>query len=255
MRLAEIAFPKESETKPPLIVAHGLFGAARNWRAHAKRMGPDRRVIAVDMRNHGESAWDDDMSYAAMAGDLAETIEAHGARAAVMGHSMGGKAAMVLALTRPELVERLIVADIAPVAYGHDLMNEIEAMRGVDLTGLERRSEVEAALEAKVADRATRAFLAHSAELGGEPRWSLNLDALAADMDRITGFPEMEGAFGGRTFFLLGGASKYVQAAHRETVLRLFPNASYEAIKDAGHWLHADKPREFLDAANRFLES
>lgn len=255
MRLAEVQFEKEVETKSPLIVAHGLFGAARNWRAHAKRMGPERRVIAVDMRNHGDSDWSDANAYADMAADLAETIEAHGGRAAVMGHSMGGKAAMVLALTRPELVESLIVADIAPVAYGHDLMDEINAMRAVDLNGLTRRSEIEAALEADVPDRATRAFLAHSAVLGDAPRWTLNLDALAANMDLITGFPEVSGVYDGPTFFLLGGASRYVQAAHRETVLRLFPNASYEAIKDAGHWLHADKPREFLDAVNRFLES
>ena len=162
---------------------------------------------------------------------------------------------MVLALTRPDLVERLIVADIAPAAYDHTLMGEVEAMRAIDLTGLTRRSEVEAALEASVPDKPTRSFLAHSAVLGENPRWSLNLDALGANMDLITGFPDVTGEYAGPTLFLTGGASKYVRQEHRETVVRLFPNARHEAIRDAGHWLHADKPREFVDAVNRFLES
>lgn len=253
MRLATLEFGDESG--PPFLVAHGLFGAAKNWRAHAKRMGPGRRVVAVDMRNHGESPWDDAMDYHAMAGDLAEMIEALGGRAAVLGHSMGGKAAMTLAVTRPELVERLIVADIAPAGYRHTLTPEVEAMRAVDLAGLTRRSEVEAALEAAVPDRSTRAFLAHSAILGDEPRWALNLDAIGANMDRIVGFPELDGSYEGATLFLTGGASDYVRPSHRETVLRLFPNARHEALRDAGHWLHVDKPREFVDAVNRFLES
>ena len=255
MQLATVTFDKDETPKAPLIVAHGLFGAARNWRAHAKRMGPGRRVVAVDMRNHGDSPWDDANSYHDIAADLADTIEATGAPAAVLGHSMGGKASMVLALTRPDLVERLIVADIAPAAYDHTLMGEVEAMRAIDLTGLTRRSEVEAALEASVPDKPTRSFLAHSAVLGENPRWSLNLDALGANMDLITGFPDVTGEYAGPTLFLTGGASKYVRQEHRETVLRLFPNARHEAIRDAGHWLHADKPREFVDAVNRFLES
>lgn len=239
--------------RPPLVVAHGLFGAAKNWRAHAKRMGAGRQVIAVDMRNHGESPWDDAMDYPAMAGDLAELIEALGGRAVVLGHSMGGKAAMTLALTRPELVERLIVADIAPVAYEHTLIGEVEAMRAVDLSGLTRRSEVEAALEAAVPDRPTRAFLAHSAILGDEPRWSLNLDAIGANMDAIVGFPDLDGVYEGPALFLTGGASNYVLPAHREKVVRLFPAARHEALRDAGHWLHVDKPREFVDAVSRFV--
>lgn len=261
MRLAQLEFDGRDDVEtgaepdaPPLVVAHGLFGAAKNWRAHAKRMGPGRRVIAVDMRNHGESPWDDAMDYPSMAADLAELIEALGGRAAVLGHSMGGKASMALAQTRPELVERLIVADIAPVAYDHTLIGEVEAMRAVDLSGLTRRSEVEAALEPAVPDRATRAFLAHSAILGEAPRWALNLDAIGANMDLIVGYPDLAGVYDGPTLFLTGGASDYVRPAHREKVVRLFPNARHEALRDAGHWLHVDKPREFVDAANRFLE-
>lgn len=253
MDLAFAEYPPETETAAPLILAPGLFGSQRNWRAHAKRMAVGRRVLAVDMRNHGESGWSGRHDYPAMAGDLAALIEAQGGRAAVLGHSMGGKAAMVLAQTRPELVERLIVADIAPVAYDHDLMAEIEAMRSVDLTGMTRRAEVEAALAESIEAPAIRSFLAQSAVLDDEPRWSLNLDALAAEMDAITGYPEIDAAYDGPTLFLHGAASDYVAPERRDRIEALFPNGEFEALAGAGHWLHADAPRAFLEAVNRFL--
>ncbi|MEO0360916.1 MAG: alpha/beta fold hydrolase [Pseudomonadota bacterium] len=254
MRLAETVYEADGdEDLPPLIVVHGLFGSAKNWRAHAKRLGPGRRRIAVDLRNHGASGWDDRNDYAALAEDLAETIEAAGGRAAILGHSMGGKAAMVLALARPDLVERMIVADIAPVAYEHDLMAEIDAMRAVDLSGLQRRAEVEAALEPHVVTPAVRSFLAQSAILDDDPRWALNLDALDRFMAEIVGFPEADGRFEGPTLFLHGGASDYVMPEHHARIEALFPAASFKTLDGAGHWLHADAPRPFLEASNAFL--
>ena len=123
--------------KPPLLIVHGLYGSGRNWGVIAKRLSDERQVIAVDQRNHGDSPWTESHGYEDMAGDLAEVIEAHGGKADVLGHSMGGKAAMVLALTRPELVNRLILADIAPVTYDHSQIQYIEAMRAVDLDAIE----------------------------------------------------------------------------------------------------------------------
>lgn len=251
--LAFTEFPDESATLPPLIIAHGIFGAGRNWRALARRMGPGRRVLSVDMRNHGESPWSDEHDYPAMASDLAALIEAEGGRAAVLGHSMGGKAAMALAETRPELLERLIVADIAPVAYSHDLKDEIAAMRAVDLTGLSRRAEVEDALSARIEARSIRSFLAQSAVLGDAPHWSFNLDALAANMKPIIGYPDLGGVFEGPVLMLHGGASDYVSPSHHEAILRRFPAAEFQALAGAGHWLHADQPRVFLDSVNAFL--
>lgn len=239
----------------PLLVAHGLFGSARNWRALARRWAERRPVLCVDMRNHGASFRSDRMDYPVMAGDLAQVIAANGGVADVLGHSMGGKAAMVLALTRPEAVRRLIVGDIAPAAYGHSQMPAIEAMRGVDLARFSRRSEVQAALTEATGDPALGAFLAQSAVLDAEaPHWSLNLDALAANMEAILGFPEIEGRFEGPTLFLTGARSNYVRPEHAETVRRLFPNARHKAIAEAGHWLHADQPSAFVRAVERFLE-
>ena len=255
MRLAVTEFPAEKGVEEaPLIVAHGLFGAARNWRGLARRMSAGRRTLVVDMRNHGASPHDPVHDYPAMAGDLAELIEVEGGRAAVLGHSMGGKAAMILAQTRPELVERLIVADIAPIAYGHSLSHHIAAMKAIDLGGLTRRSEVEIALAERIPEPGVAGFLAQSADLTAEPpRWSLNLDALDDQMALIVGYPDEQGVFDGPTLFLNGGASDYVPASAHDDIRSLFPTARFETLEGAGHWLHAEKPREFIAAVSAFV--
>lgn len=134
----------------PLVIAHGLYGSARNWGVIAKRLSETRQVIAVDMRNHGSSPRETVQGYPEMAADLAEVIAAHGGRADLLGHSMGGKAAMVLALSQPDLIERLMVADIAPVAYTHSQIQYVEAMKAVDLSEVSRRSDADAQLAASV---------------------------------------------------------------------------------------------------------
>lgn len=235
---------------PDVLIAHGLFGSARNWGAIQKRLASDYRVTAVDMRNHGGSPWDDAHGYEEMADDLAETIDG---RAHVVGHSMGGKAAMMLALTQPEKVERLIIADIAPVTYGHTQMHLINAMRDLDLSGIEKRSDADALLAETVAEKPVRAFLLQSLDVR-ERRWSLNLDILAREMDRIIGWPDVSGGFDGPTLFLTGGDSDYVRRDHRDGIMDLFPNATHVRIPGAGHWLHAEKPREFEAAVRAFLD-
>ncbi len=243
-------------SRPPLVIAHGLFGSARNWGAIAKRLALHRQVIAVDMRNHGDSPRSPDHGYAAMAGDLAETIAAHGGRADVLGHSMGGKAAMLLALTAPVRIRRLIVADMAPVTYAHSQLPYVRAMQALDLAGLGRRSEADAALKARVPEPALRAFLLQSLAFeDGRAAWKLDLDALADEMPRIMGFPEVEGQFAGPTLFLTGATSDYVRPAHWARIRALFPAAERHAIPGAGHWLHAEAPGPFLDAVSAFLEA
>lgn len=241
--------------RPTLLIAHGLFGSARNWGAIARRLAEDRQVIAVDMRNHGESPRASSQTYPEMAADLAEVIRAEGAPCDVMGHSMGGKAAMVLALTQGALVNRLVVADIAPVAYGHSHAGLITAMRGLDLRRLDSRGEADRRLAASVPDAGVRAFLLQSLDLAADPpRWRLGLDVLEAAMDGLTGWPEVAGRFDGPTLFLAGALSDYVRPEHRATILRLFPNARQAKIPGAGHWLHAERPREFEAAVRAFLD-
>lgn len=239
-----------------LLIVHGLFGSARNWGAIARRLAEGRRVVCVDMRNHGSSPFRDSHSYPELAEDLAEVIEAHGAPMDVLGHSMGGKASMWLALTRPELVGKLVVADIAPVAYSHSQSHLIRAMRGMDLEGLSERREADARLAREVADPGVRAFLLQSLDLKAEPpRWRLNLEVLEAEMDRLTGWPDSSGLAPNTkpSLFLIGAESGYVRPEHRPLIRALFPAAVVARIPGAGHWLHAEKPREFEAAVAAFL--
>jgi pimeloyl-ACP methyl ester carboxylesterase len=162
---------------------------------------------------------------------------------------MGGKAAMVLALTHPEAVRRLIVIDIAPVAYQHSHLTYVDRLRAVDLSAVERRSDVELGL----GDPAVEAFLLQSLDLK-EKRWRLNLDVLAEQMDDIVGWPGTEGQFEGPTLFLRGGASDYATDERLAAIGRLFPAAEVETIEGAGHWVHAERPREVEAAVRRFLD-
>ncbi len=236
---------------PPLLIAHGLYGSARNWGVIAKRLSQDRQVIAVDMRNHGSSPWFPSHSYPEMANDLAEVLEAFGP-ADVLGHSMGGKAAMVLALTRPDLVNRLIVADIAPVAYGHSHTMNIDAMMSVDLNKVSRRAEADAQLAKTIDDPMLRSFFTQSLDIK-EKTWRLNLETLRQDMPNLVGFPEVTGQYDGPTLFLTGAESDYVRPEHRGLIKSLFPTAVFAKIPGAGHWLHAEKPREFVAAVAAWL--
>lgn len=234
--------------RPPLLIAHGLFGSARNWGVIAKRLSEGRRVTAVDMRNHGASPWFKTQTYPEMAADLGGVMTGP---MDVLGHSMGGKAAMVLALTQPHLVRRLVVADIAPVAYGHSQLDKIDAMRRVDLATVTTRAE--AAEMLGLNDPVLAAFFLQSLDLAGK-QWRINLDALAANMAGIVGFPEVLGVFDGPVMFLTGALSDYVLPEHHARIRDLFPHARFARIPDAGHWLHAEKPREFGAAVEVFLD-
>lgn len=242
---------------PPLVIAHGLYGSGRNWGVIARRLADRRDVVAVDMRNHGASPWHDTHSYPELAADLAEVIRSLGGRADILGHSMGGKAAMQLALTEGALIRKLVVADIAPVAYGHDQTQYIRAMRALDLTGLVARGEADRRLADTVPEAPLRAFFLQSLDLKADdgPRWRLNFDTLEAEMPRIVGWPGTEGRFDGPTLFLTGAESPYVRPEYRETIRALFPHARFAKLPGAGHWLHADKPREFEEAVRVFLNA
>lgn len=256
--LATIRHPAtEGAAFPPLVIAHGLYGSGRNWGVIARRLADRREVVAVDMRNHGESPRFPTQGYPEMAADLAEVIGTLGGEADLLGHSMGGKAAMQLALTGGAAIRRLVVADIAPVAYTHDQSHHARAMMGLDLTGVATRGEADRRLASVVEDPGLRAFFLQSLDLKatGGPRWRLNLPVLEAEMAKIVGWPGTQGRFDHPTLFLTGADSRYVLPEHRETIRALFPKARFARLPGAGHWLHADKPREFEETVRVFLEA
>ncbi len=234
----------------PLLIAHGLYGSARNWGVIGKKLAEDRQVVTVDMRNHGASPWYPTHSYEDMADDLAGVIASVG-KVDLLGHSMGGKAAMLAAL-RGAPVGKLIVADIAPVAYAHSQLVYIHAMRAVNLEMIRSRAEADEQLKPRVEDPTVRSFLLQSLDMG-EKRWRLHLDALEAEMPKIMDFPLSKNRFEGPTLFLSGGRSEYVQREHRPKIKGMFPAAQFAKIPDAGHWLHAEKPRQFMAAVRAFL--
>ena len=240
-----IEYPAETRSAlPPVLIVHGLYGSARNWGVISKRLARDRNVIAVDQRNHGDSPWCETNSYFDMAEDLAEVIAHLGGPMNIVGHSMGGKAAMILALEHPELVERLCAADIAPVHYSHDQSQYIQAMKSVDLSKIEKRSEAVSALAEQIEDPALHSFFTQSLDLKNR-RWKLNLDVLEQEMPKIIGFPKIDKRFEKPTLFLAGADSSYVTRDMRPQIKALFPTARFAKIPNAGHWLHADQPRSF----------
>lgn len=258
LSLAHIEHPAAGpETAPPLLIAHGLFGSARNFNVLGRKLATDRRVVMVDMRNHGASPWDVDCGYAAMAADLAEAVRRHcGGQGVVLGHSMGGKAAMALALSEPDLLAGLIVADIAPVKYTHTHAPYIEAMRRVYLARAGRRSDADPMLAEAVPEPALRAFLLQNLLIEeGRARWRINLDALEAGMDTLTGFPHdlPRDTWDGPALFLRGSESDYAAPSTEPAIRAMFPKAGIETVQGAGHWLHAEQPDAFLAAVEGWL--
>jgi esterase len=251
--LAHDAF---GETGPPVVVLHGLLGSARNWTGIAKQLVDTRRVFPLDLRNHGRSPWADTMSFEEMADDVAAFVERHDlSPAAVIGHSLGGKVAMRLALTRAGLVERLVVVDVAPVAYAHTFGPFVEAMQAVDLAAVRQRADADAQLERTIPDVAIRNFLLQNlVKTDGGYAWRVNLEALAANMPELLNFPNSGHAvYRGPTLFIAGSRSRYIKAEHRPLIERMFPHAEYAVIEGAGHWVHAERPTEFLARVRPFF--
>jgi len=242
---------------PPVLVLHGLFGAAANWATIARALGAEFHVFALDLRNHGASPWEARMDYRAQAEDVAAFMAARGiGRAALLGHSMGGKTAMVLALTAPALVERLVVVDIAPVPRPVVHAEEVAAMQSLDLRGVARRAVADQMLKPRIPDDAVRQFLLTNLMSGPDGlRWRINLDAIAGDMAAIAGFPAFPpgAVYRGKVLVVRGEASAYVADADRAAFARLFPAYRMVAIAGAGHWVHAEQPAAFLAAVKPFL--
>ena len=245
----------EAGAGAPVVLLHGLFGAAMNFAAIQRRLAAAHRVIAFDLRNHGASPHDLAMSYAAMATDVLDSLMAMDVpEAALIGHSMGGKVAMQAALLRPDRVSRLLVADIAPVRYNPAFRGIAEALLALRLDAGLTRAAADAALEPAVPDAAVRSFLLQNLRFGPAPSWRIGLREIAANLPAIEGWDTPPDAqYAGPVLMLRGERSDYMRPEHRPTVRALFPMARFTTLKGAGHWLHADAPDAFAAVAQAFL--
>lgn len=242
-----------------IVLLHGLFGSARNWGSVARRLAETYDVIVPDLRNHGDSPHHPTHTYGDMVDDLVGLLDALNIESAsVVGHSMGGKVAMLLALRHPRRVSRLGVVDIAPVAYRHGFDAVFAAMKSVDLATIGNRADADRQMAAQPVAEGVRAFLLQN--LVRDPdgwRWRLNLKALEDAQDAITGFPvpDPDAVYRGVCHFIHGSASDYVQPSHGERIRQLFPGARLCPIAGAGHWVYAEQPQAFAACLDDFLAS
>jgi esterase len=243
-------------TGAPLIILHGLLGSLENWHTLSRRLGEKFRVFAVDQRNHGRSPHTAGMSFELMAEDVRELMETqHLENAHVLGHSMGGKTAMQLALAYPKLVDRLVVVDISPQAYSPRHVQIIQGALSLDLSQFQNRGDVDRALAPSIPDKTVRQFLLKNLapdEAGGL-RWKPNLKDIALNHERMSQALSSDSPFTGPTLFIRGGQSSYIRDADMPLIRQLFPRAEMLTIPQADHWVHADAPESFLKAVLDFL--
>ncbi|MEN8261630.1 MAG: alpha/beta fold hydrolase [Pseudomonadota bacterium] len=240
-----------------MTILHGLFGSGRNWNVIARRLSEQARVWVPDLRNHGASPHSEPMTYPAMAADVRALLDEQGIeRSDMIGHSMGGKAAMWLALTEPERVNKLVVVDIAPVRYAHSFRNIIRTLRRLPLDHVTGRADADGWLAQHIPELALRQFLLQNL-IRRENRslWRINLDGIERALPALMAFPEAGRVrpFHGKVLFVAGGRSNYILPEHTVVIRRLFPHACIERLPDAGHWLHSEQPEQFMNVVQAFL--
>ena len=241
----------------PIIILHGLFGTLDNWQTIAKKLAANYSVYIIDQRNHGRSPHEETFNYAAMAEDLQAFMESHWIyEAHIIGHSMGGKTAMQFALTYPDLVNQLVVVDIAPKAYegGHQAI--FEALFSLDLSTITNRKEADAALLDRIPDLGVRQFLLKnlSNDKKGGYKWKMNLPVIYKNYEQILAALENQETFDRPTLFIRGGKSDYIQEEDLSQIKTFFPAAELATVAEVGHWVHAAAPTALLTLVNAFLQ-
>jgi len=240
----------------PLIIAHGFLGSLDNWRTMSTRLAAHCRVYVVDLRNHGQSPHSKIMNYLVMAQDLREFIEEHGLRSPViLGHSMGGKVAMQLALQYPEQVDKLVIVDIAPKSYPSMHGQLLTALRGLRLQTYKFFGEIDSALTGAIPDPLVRQFLLKN--LTRDPnegfRWRIELDAIVENYAELTKAVAAGSPFTKPACFIRGGRSNFLVEQDYQSIRGYFPRAQFKTIASAGHWVHIDAPDEFYRIVTDFL--
>jgi esterase len=236
----------------PFIILHGLFGSSGNWRTIAKSLSEKYQVLTVDLRNHGKSPHDDLMDYQVMTNDLFEFISQQKLHnPIILGHSMGGKVAMQYVLQNPTDVAALIVVDIAPVTYQHGFEEILLGLKNLPVNELTSRKQADEILSESIKEFGLRQFfLQNLAQEQGQFFWRINISAIFQHMHFISGFPEQNSTFEGKTLFVRGANSDYVTDQHQQALNRYFPEAEIETVDNAGHWVHAEQSEMFLQVLN-----
>ncbi|MGB5706165.1 MAG: alpha/beta fold hydrolase [Arenicellales bacterium] len=239
---------------PPLVVLHGLFGSSTNWRSIIKELARDFHIIAADLRNHGESPWSDSMQYRQMAADVAQLIDRYNLeRPAIIGHSMGGKTAMAMAQLGLTQLDKLVIADIAPVPYSHTHEGFVNAMQAVDLARVKSRNEVESRLKETIQEAGIRQFLLQNLKRGENGYlWRINLTAIQSNMSDLLDYG-IDQVSDIEALFIAGEKSNYIEPGMHQAIRHLFPNSQIQTINNTGHWLHAEQPARFIDIVKAFL--
>ena len=241
----------------PVIVLHGLFGSSRNWQGMARRLGRTHQVIAVDLRNHGQSHQADSMTYPEMAEDVLGLVKQQNlVNVTLIGHSMGGKVAMACALLQTHSITRLVVLDIAPVTYQHHYGKLFFAMQNLPLEKIRNRNEAERMLDEMVNDiKLTRFLLQNLVRAETGFRWRINLPLIQNNIEHISNFPlpTAHTVYDRPALFLGGGESHFLQPVHHPAIRALFPSARIELIDNVGHMLHIDEPDIVLDRIRQFI--
>ncbi len=241
-----------------VVFLHGLFGQGRNWTQVAKALAPEHRVLLVDLPDHGRSPWTDGFNLVDAADTVAGLLTADDP-VTLVGHSLGGKVAMVLTLRHPDLVERLCVVDMSPVAYQKmgEFSGYVDALGGLDLDALTQRTDADEALAAAVPNTTVRSFLLQNLRRDGDDwRWQVNLEGLHAALPRIGSWPADElgeATFPGPVLWVGGADSDYITDEYAPAMDRLFPRNRRVTIKNAGHWVHSEQPEVFVEVLRQFM--
>lgn len=241
----------------PLVILHGLFGSLDNWMTLAKKWSNDFEVYLVDQRNHGQSPHSVDFSYQAMAEDLKELMDHLGLESAIfLGHSMGGKTVMEFSMNYSDMVQKLIVVDIAPVSYNVHHYPIIEALKRVPLSAISSRKDAEGYLMNNIKEFGTRQFLLKNLywKEKDELAWRFNLEVLANEIIPISEYSIVKGKFEKPTLFIAGAKSDYILPEYGERIKEKFPKYKFESIDGAGHWVHAEKMDAFSEVVLNFLK-